>query len=283
MTNTSAPRQTESSARGGNGAWDGAQSRPLAVVTGASSGIGYNLARLAALRGYDLVIAADEGRIREAARDFSRLGANVRAVVADLSNEEGVDALYEAVKELKRPVDALFANAGRTLGDNFVDEDWREARSVLDINVGGTVYLLYKFGRDMRAQGHGRILITGSVEGFIPGTNQAVYNASKAFIYSFSIALAHELKGSGVTVTCLLPGATDTEIFARGRVQDTLLGHGPKSDPLAVAITGFDAMMRGDESVVHGLTNKIISAVSKITPPGLASELHGLATKPLSH
>ena len=264
-------------------AWNGAGEKPLAVVTGASSGIGYNLAQLAALNGFDLVVAADEGRIRQAARDFARLGANVRAVEADLSNEQGVDALYAAAKELKRPVGALFANAGRTLGGRFIDQDWREAESVLDINVVGTVYLLHKFGRDMRERGQGRILITGSVEGFIPGAGQAVYNASKAFIYSFSIALAHELKGSGVTVTCLLPGATDTEIFARGRVQDTLLGKAPKSDPLAVAITGFDAMMRGDESVVHGLSNKIITAVSRVTPPGLATALHEFAMKPLSH
>ena len=105
------------------------------------------------------------------------------------------------------------------------------------------MYLLHKFGRDMREQGHGRILITGSVEGYIPGTEQALYNATKAFLNSFAIALRHELMGSGITVTCLLPGATDTEIFARGRVKDTLLGQGPKSDALAVALTGFDAMM----------------------------------------
>ncbi len=245
MTNTSAPRR--------HGVWDKAGGQALAVVTGASSGIGYNLARLAALNGFDLVVAADEGRVREAARDFTRLGANVRAVEADLSTEKGVDTLYDAVKQLERPVEALFANAGRTLGEAFIDQDWREAKGVISTNVTGTAYLLHKFGRDMRERGRGRILITGSVEGYIPGTDQAIYNATKAFLNSFAIALRHELAGTGVTVTCLLPGATDTEIFARGRVKDTALGQGPKSDALAVANTGFNALMRGEESGARAL------------------------------
>lgn len=183
-------------------------------MTGASSGIGYDLARFAALNGFDLAVAADEGRIREAARDFTRLGANARAVEADLTTEKGVDTLYEAVKALGRPVEALFANAGRTLGDAFLNQDWREAKGVIATNVTGAVYLLHKFGRDMRARGKGKILITGSVEAFVPGSEQAIYAASKSLLYSFAIALRHELSGSGVTVTCLLPGATDTEIWA---------------------------------------------------------------------
>ena len=280
MTNSSAPRRANS-APDGNGVWDGGEKRPLAVVTGASSGIGYNLARLAALNGYDLVVAADENRIRDAARDFTRLGANVRAVEADLSTEKGVDSLYAAARDLQSPVELLFANAGRTLGDSFLNQDWREGKGVIDTNVSGTVYLLHKFGRDMRERGHGRILITGSVEGYIPGTEQALYNATKAFLNSFAVALHHELVGSGISVTCLLPGATDTEIFARGRVKDTLLGQGPKSDALAVALTGFDAMMRGEESAVHGLSNKIISATSGLIPPGIAARIYGVAAAPL--
>ncbi len=262
-----------------SGSWNDGGSRPLAVVTGASSGIGYNLARLAALEGFDLVAAADEERIKEAARDFTKLGANVRAVEADLSTDEGVETVYNAAKELGRPVEALMANAGRTLGDAFIDEDWREAKGVIDTNVTGTVHLVHKFGRDMRERHKGRILITGSVEGLIPGANQAMYNASKAFINSFAVAIRHELADSGVTVTLLLPGATDTEIFARGRVKDTALGHAPKSDPLKVAKTGFDAMMRGDESVVHGLSNKIITATAGLLPPGIAARMHGLAAQ----
>ena len=195
MTNSSAPRSTNHSAPGRNGVWDGAENRPLAVVTGASSGIGYNLARLAALNGFDLVVAADEDRIRDAAPAYTRLGVNVRAVEADLSTENGVDALYAAVTELGRPVEALFANAGRTLGDSFLNQDWREGKGVINTNVLGTTYLLHKFGRDMRERGRGRILITGSVEGYIPGSEQALYNATKAFLNSFAVALHHELMG----------------------------------------------------------------------------------------
>jgi uncharacterized protein len=263
----------------GNGGWGDGGNRPLAVVTGASSGIGYNLAKLGALEGFDLVVVADEDRIKDAARDFAKLGANVRAVEADLSTDKGVDTVFNAVQDLHRPVEALFANAGRTLGDRFIDQDWREAKGVIDTNVTGTVHLVHKFGRVMRAGGKGRILITGSVEGFVPGTNQAVYNATKAFINSFAVALRHELMGSGVTVTQLLPGATDTEIFARGRVKDTALGHAPKSDPLKVAKTGFDAMMRGEESAVHGISNKIITATSGLLPPGVAARAHGVAAQ----
>jgi short-subunit dehydrogenase len=281
MTNSSVPRRRNGSAQGGDGVWDGAEKRPLAVVTGASSGIGYNLARLAALNGYDLVVASDEGRIRDAARNFTRLGANVRAVEADLATEKGVETLYEAAKDLPAPVEVLFANAGRTLGDSFLNQDWREGKGVINTNVFGTAYLLHKFGRDMRERGQGRLLITGSVEGYIPGTEQALYNATKAFVNSFAVALRHELMGRGITVTCLLPGATDTEIFARGGVKDTILGKGPKSDALAVALTGFDAMMRGEESAVHGLSNKIISATSGLIPPGIAARIHGLAAAPL--
>jgi uncharacterized protein len=262
----------------GDGGWSD-KSRPLAVVTGASSGIGYNLARLAALEGFDLVVVADEDRIKDAAKDLTKLGANVRAVEADLSTEKGVDAVYDAVQGLHRPIEALLANAGRTLGERFIDQDWREAKGVIDTNVTGTVHLVHKFGRVMRAGGKGRILITGSVEAFVPGTNQAVYNASKAFINSFAMALRHELMGSGVTVTQLLPGATDTEIFARGRVKDTALGYAPKSDPLQVAKTGFEAMMRGDEMAVHGVSNKIITATSGLLPPGIAARAHGLAAQ----
>jgi uncharacterized protein len=269
---------TASPARDG-GAWGDGDGRPLAVVTGASSGIGYNLARLAALEGFNLVAVSDEDRIKEAAKDFSKLGANVRAVEADLSTEKGVDAVYNAVQDLRQPVEALLANAGRTLGERFIDQDWREAKGVIDTNVTGTVHLVHKLGRVMRAGGKGGILITGSVEGVVPGTNQAVYNATKAFINSFAVALRHELEGSGVTVTCLLPGATDTEIFARGRVKDTALGHAPKSDPLKVAKTGFDAMMRGDETAVHGLSNKIIAATVGLLPPDLSARLHGVAAQ----
>src|SRR3954451_559774 len=147
--------------------------RPLAVVTGASAGIGYELAEICAENGFDLVVAADQAKINDAAQEFRKLGASVDAVEADLATLDGVDELYAAIKG--RPVAALLANAGHGLGRAFLDQDFEEARHVIDTNVTGTVYLIHKVGRDMRARNSGRILITGSIAGFLPGSFQAVY------------------------------------------------------------------------------------------------------------
>jgi short-subunit dehydrogenase len=196
--------------------------KPFAIVTGASSGIGYELAKLCAQNGYDLLIAADRNAIHDAAKEFQALGAQVEAIEADLSTLEGVDKLYAAAKG--RPVDALLANAGHGLGDGFLDQDFAEARHVVDTNITGTIYLIQKVGRDMRGRNEGRILITGSIAGFMPGSFQAVYNGTKAFIDSFSFALRNELKETNVTVTCLMPGATDTEFFDRAGMEDTQVG-----------------------------------------------------------
>jgi uncharacterized protein len=223
--------------------------RPLAVVTGASTGIGYELAQCCVDNGFDLVIAADEPEINEAANTFRNFGAKVEVVEADLATEEGVDKLYEATKRTGWPVEALLANAGRGLGHGFLDQDFGDARRVIYTNVTGTVYLIQKIGRDMRQRGQGRILITGSIAGFTPGTFQAVYNGSKAFLNSFSWALHNELKDTGVSVTCLMPGATATEFFERAGVEDTKIGQAEKDDPADVAKTGFEAMMRGDGDV----------------------------------
>ena len=196
--------------------------RSLAVVTGASSGIGFYLAKECAENGYDLLIAADSTELEQAAEKLRSFGANVQTVETDLATIEGVDELYEASNG--RAVDVLMANAGHGLGHAFLDQDFEEARHVIDTNVTGTVYLVHKIGRDMRARRSGRILFTGSIAGFIPGTYHAVYNATKAFIDSFSFALRAELKDSGVTVTCLMPGATDTDFFARADMLDTKVG-----------------------------------------------------------
>ena len=139
---------------------------------------------------------------------------------------EGVDELYAAAKG--RQVDALMANAGRGLGHAFLDQDFGKARRVIDTNITGTVYLIHKVGNDMRRRNSGRILITGSIAGFIPGSFQAVYNGTKAFLNSFSFALREELKDTKVTVTCLMPGATDTEFFRRAEMMDTARRDGRK-------------------------------------------------------
>jgi uncharacterized protein len=233
-------------------------SKPFAIVTGASSGIGFELATVCAREGFDLLVAADRPEIYAAAGRFRGLGAHVNVVETDLATPDGVIRLWAATAG--RPVDALFANAGHGLGGGFLDQDFEDVRHVVDTNVTGTVYLIQLVGRAMRDRGQGRILLTGSIAGFIPGTYQAVYNGSKAFIDSFSFALRTELKDTGVTVTCLMPGATETDFFERADRLDTKVGQGEKDDPAHVARTGFDAMMRGDGDVVSGWKNKQASS-----------------------
>src|SRR3954454_9260926 len=252
--------------------------RPLAIVTGASAGIGYELAKVCAQNGFDLLVAADQPKIAQAAQEFRALGVEAEAVQADLATLEGVDKLYAAAQG--RPVDALLANAGHGLGKAFLDQNFDDVRHVINTNITGTIYLVQKVGRDMRSRGKGRILITGSIAGFIPGSFQAVYNGSKAFLNSFSFALRNELKDSEVTVTCLMPGATETEFFERADMLDTKVGQAEKDDPADVAKTGFDAMMRGDGDIVAGMKNKIQSAIANVTPSGMLAEQHRKMAQP---
>ncbi len=253
-------------------------SRPLAVITGASTGIGYELAKYAARQGYDLVVAADEPKIRKAAEDFRAEGADAEPLEADLATFEGVDRLYETLHG--RSVDALLANAGRGLGKGFLDQDFKEVRRVIDTNVTGTLYLIQKIARDMRDAGKGRILITGSIAGFMPGTFHAVYNGTKAFIDSFSFALREELRDTGVTVTCLMPGGTDTDFFRRADLLDTKLGQSEKDNPADVAKAGFDAMLEGEGDIVTGWKNKLQSALANITPAERLAKKHRQIAEP---
>jgi len=252
--------------------------RQLAVVTGASSGIGYELARICAENNFDLVIAADEPEIEKAAEAFRSLGADVTAVETDLATLDGVDELYNAIGG--RPVDALLANAGHGLGQAFLDQEFDEIAHVIDTNITGTVYLIHQVGKDMRARGAGRILITGSVAGFMPGTFHAVYNGTKAFIDSFSWAIRNELKDSGVTVTCLMPGATETEFFERAGMTDTKVGTDSKDSPVDVAKAGFDAMMNGEGDVVAGWKNKVQTTIANVTPASVLAEQHRKMAEP---
>ncbi|MBB5695030.1 SDR family NAD(P)-dependent oxidoreductase [Muricoccus pecuniae] len=246
--------------------------KPIAIVTGASTGIGRELAKEAARHGYDLLIAADEPEIEEAATELRGLGVKVEAVQADLSTTDGVDKLLAAAGG--RTVEALMANAGRGLGKGFLDQDWNEVRGVVDTNITGTIYLIHKVGQAMRARNAGKILITGSIAGFMPGSFQAVYNGTKSFLNSFSWAIHNELKDTGVTVTCLMPGPTETEFFERGHLMDTEVGQAKKDDPAMVAKTGFEAMLRGDGDVVAGWKNKLQSAVANVLPAAVTAEMH---------
>jgi short-subunit dehydrogenase len=247
--------------------------RQFAVVTGASTGIGYELARCCAAEGFDLLIAADEPRIHDVAREPRQHGVDVTAVETDLATDVGVDELYEAMQD--RQVDLLLANAGRGFGGAFLDQDFSDVTDVVATNVMGTLYLIHRVGRDMRYRGAGRILITGSMAGFVPATYQAVYNGTKAFLDAFSCALRAELRGSGVTVTCLMPGATETDFFDRTDMLDARNGRHKEADPAEVARQGFDAMMRGDGDIVPGWMNKLRSAIALVTPWSILADQHG--------
>jgi short-subunit dehydrogenase len=252
----------------------------IAVITGASSGIGFELAKCAAGEGFDLIIAADGAEIEEAAAHLRTAGVSVDTVQADLSTIAGVDRLMEYIVSTGWPVDLLMANAGRSLGHGFLDQDFDDARRVVDTNITGTIYLVHEIGNMMRSRGEGRIMLTGSIAGFSPGPFQAVYNATKAFINSFSFALRNELDGSGVTLTCLMPGVTDTDIFRKADMLDTAVGAQEKDDPADVAKIGFEAMMNGQGDVVSGWKNKLQTAVANVTPAGMLASQHRKLTEP---
>lgn len=214
----------------------------------------------------------------DASRELQGLGVEVRNVETDLSTFEGVDRLLAAAAG--RPVNLLFANAGHGLGHAFLEQDPADWRHVIDTNITGTVYLVQKVAKQMVARNEGRILITGSIAGHIAGAFHAVYSGSKAFIHSFSDALGNELKETQVTVTCLKPGATETEFFHRAGMDDTKVGTSSKDDPADVAKTGYQAMMKGERSVVYGLLNKLQVAGSKVLGGGASAEIHRNMAEP---
>ncbi|WP_213290529.1 SDR family oxidoreductase [Bradyrhizobium sp. sGM-13] len=251
---------------------------PFAIVTGASTGIGLELARCCAGAGFDLLIAADEPAIATAADELRKLGVTVDPVQVDLASLEGVDQLCAATRG--RPVDALLANAGVGLGRAFLDQEFNRIRRVVDTNITGTLNLIHRIGSGMRQRNSGRILITGSIAGFMPGSFQAVYNGTKAFLDSFSFAIREELRGSDITVTCLMPGATETEFFRRADMMDTYVGTAKKDDAAEVARAGFEAMMSGEGDIVTGLKNKIQSAVANVTPAAILARQHRRVAEP---
>ena len=248
--------------------------RPLALVTGASSGIGYELAKLFSQHGYDLLITAEDGpRLNEAAQGLEAGGGRVETVVADLTEPDGVEDIVAKAREMG-PVDVLAANAGMGYGHAFLDQDLDRVFDVINLNVTSTVHLIHHIGNDMRERGQGKILITSSIAALMPGTFQAIYNATKAFLHSFSFALRNELKDSGVVVTALMPGPTETDFFHRADLDDTKVGQSKKDDPADVAKTGFDALMSGEGDAIHGLKNKLQGAVAAVTPDSALAEMH---------
>jgi uncharacterized protein len=256
--------------------------RPLAVVTGASSGIGLELARQFAEAGFDLVIAAEDEELAGAAAELEQAGAAVEAVQVDLATPEGVEELYRRMTAAGRPVDAVALNAGVGAGGAFAtDTDLAGELRLIDLNVRSTVHLAKYVVRDMVARNQGRILFTSSIASTMPGPFQAVYNASKSFVQSLALALRNELKETDVTVTSLMPGPTETEFFERADMLDTKIGTSDKDDAADVARAGFEAMMEGDERVVAAsLSTKLQGRSSRFMPDSVKAEMHRRMAEP---
>ena len=254
--------------------------RPLAVVTGASAGIGYELAKQFAAHDFDVIVAAEDERIAEVATELQGLGADAEAIQVDLATDEGVERLYQQLAG--RPVDAVALNAGIGAGGAFAtDTDLHDELKLIDLNVRSTVHLAKYVVRDMVERDQGRILFTSSIASTMPGSFQAVYNASKSFVQSFALALRDELKDTNVTVTSLMPGPTDTEFFERADMLDTKVGSGDKDDPADVARDGFNALMNGDERVVSAsLSTKLQGHGSRFLPDKAKAAMHRRMAEP---
>jgi short-subunit dehydrogenase len=252
------------------------ESRPLAVITGASSGIGYGLARVFGEAGFDLVVAADDPVITAAAASFGRRGVAVTAVRADLATYVGVERLYAALHG--RTPDAVAINAGVGVSGDFArDNDLAADLRLIDLNVKSAVHLAKRVLPDMLAVGAGKLLFTSSIAARMPGPYEATYAASKAFILSFAEAIRYELRDTGITVTVLMPGPTDTNFFDRAGMRDTKLGAmDSKDDPLDVAREGFHALMAGKDLVVAGsIRNKVRATVGKVLSETAKAKMHG--------
>lgn len=259
-------------------------SRPLAVITGASSGIGYELAKQFVQNGFDLLVCAEDPGIVEAAQAFKQNGANVESMQVDLATYEGVEKLYERIRSYGRPLDAIALNAGVGVGGASFDKtDLQEELNLIRLNVLSVVHLTKRILPDMIEAGHGRILFTSSIAAFLPGPFESVYAASKAFVQSFAEGIRGEVKDKGVTVTALQPGPTETNFFHRAGMDETKVGDQKKDDPADVARQGFEALMAGRDAVIAGsLMNKVQGNIAKVAPQKVAAKMHERMTKPNS-
>jgi uncharacterized protein len=255
--------------------------RNLALVTGASSGIGLELARQFATHDFDVVVTAEDAELTTAAIELRDTGATVHEVRTDLRTSDGVEHLWREVSALGRPLDAAALNAGVGRGGAFLDIELADELEIIDLNITSTVHLAKLVLRDMTARGAGRLLITSSIASTMPGSFQAVYNASKSFLQSFAEALQEELKDSAVTITSLMPGPTETEFFERADMLDTKVGQSEKDDPAQVAEQGFEALMEGERKLVAGsLKTKAQGVANSVLPDALKAKAHRQMAEP---
>lgn len=255
----------------------------FAVITGASSGIGFELAKQFGSHGYDLLIVSSTDAIFEAQDDLEDLGYSVDAIKANLATYAGVENLYEQIKASGRHVDALAINAGVGVGGAFTETDLREEINLINLNIISVVHLTKRVLADMKRRGQGKILFNSSIASQMPSPFEAVYGASKAFVSSFGESLRNELKDTDITFTILMPGATNTNFFHRAHMDDTKAGTSMKkgNDPVKVAQQGFDALMEGKERVFsESILTKIQGLALKIMPTKAKAQIHRKMSEP---
>jgi len=256
-------------------------SMPFAVITGASSGIGYELAAQFARHGFDILVVAEDGRLEEARKELSAQGANVESLRVDLARFEGVETLNRQIQASGHPVDALAINAGVGVSGEFWKTPLDAQLNLVNLNVTSAVHLTHRVLPAMVMRNEGRILFTSSIAATTPGPFMSSYNASKAFLKSFAEGIRNELKDTGVTVTTLMPGATETDFFRRAGAEDTKLGASEKDDAAEVAREGFDALMAGKDHVIAGsFKNKVQATMAHVLPDPMTADMHRKQSEP---
>ena len=256
----------------------------LALVTGAASGIGFNLAKVFGENGFDLIVVDNDQTLSAAASQLNGLGVQVNPIAADLANFDGIMELWHKVEALGRPIDAAAINAGIGVGGLFHETDLQAEVNMVRVNVEGTIHLTKHVVQHMVPRGQGRILITSSIAAELVAPREAVYAATKAFDLSFAKSLREELKDTGVTVTALQPGPVDTNFFDRAGMENTQVGQeGKKSnDPYDVAKQGFDALMAGEQHVYAAdWKTKLQGAVADFVPDSAKAAMHEKMAQPV--
>jgi len=247
-----------------------------ALITGATSGIGNELAKLFAKDGFNLVIVArTESDLEGVGSGLSSIyGVNVTTLVKDLSEPNGAFEVYDEVKAKGIKIDVLVNNAAQGQYGKFVDTDIERELEIVRLNIMAYVVLTKLFLKEMVARNEGKILQVASIAGKLPGPLQSVYHATKAFILSHTEALVNELQDSAVNITALLPGPTDTDFFKKAEMEDTVMvQEAGLSDPAKVAKDGYEALMSGESKIISGLKNKIQVAMSNVVPDSAVAKM----------
>lgn len=241
-----------------------------ALITGGTSGIGYELAKLFANDGYSLILVArSTDRLQEVTTEFKNLGVEVTPIEKDLFKDGAAQEVYDEVKKMNIPVEVLINDAGQGQVGMFTEVELQRHLDIIHLNVISLVTLTRLFLADMLKRDSGKILQLGSIVSKTPAPYFAVYAASKAFVLSFSEALSHELKDTNVTMTCLMPGRTDTDFFHKAEMTDTKEYQKDLADPAEVAKNGYEALMSGESRIVSGAMNKVMMGMLNATPDSM--------------